>query len=383
MRLLCPHISSKVLIQFTIGCLIVLTGSLRAQDIPKLSRVGQGAFLSAELIYSLDNRPTTQCHASTIEEIDGGFIAAWFGGTHEKNQDVGIWTSRNINGSWSSPTEVANGEQSDILRYPCWNPVLFQPDKGPLMLFYKLGPSPSEWWGMLITSDDDGQTWSEPRELGESKYGQLLGPIKNKPVQLEDGTIICPTSIEYENEKEEDFWRVYFEISKDHGQTWEVTDYLNDGIEFDAIQPSILFHPNNLAPGGQGKLQILCRTQQGVIAQSWSEDGGKTWGNITATSLPNPNAGTDAVTLMDGRQLLVYNHTAREGSFPKGRNMLNVAISEDGISWKPVLTLERQEGEYSYPAVIQASDGLVHITYTYQRISIKHVLIDPSLLIDH
>lgn len=383
MRLLCPYKSSNLLIQFTIGCLIVLTGSLKAQDIPKLSKVGQGAFSSAELIYSLDNRPTPQCHASTIEEIDGGFIAAWFGGTHEKNQDVGIWTSRNINGSWSGPTEVANGVQSDILRYPCWNPVLFQPDKGPLMLFYKVGPSPSEWWGMLITSDDDGQTWSEPRELGESKYGQLLGPIKNKPVQLEDGTIICPTSIEYENEKDQDFWRVYFEISRNNGQTWEVTDYLNDGIKFDAIQPSILFHPNNLPPGGQGKLQILCRTQQGVIAQSWSEDGGKTWGEITATSLPNPNAGTDAVTLMDGRQLLVYNHTAREGSFPKGRNMLNVAISKDGISWVPVLTLERAEGEYSYPAVIQASDGSVHITYTYLRQLIKHVVVDPSLLIDH
>ena len=144
------------------------------------------------------------------------------------------------------------------------------------------------------------------------------------------------------------------------------------------IQPSILFHPNNLPPGRRGKLQILCRSQQGVIAQSWSEDGGKTWGEITATSLPNPNAGTDAVTLMDGRQLLVYNHTTGAGSFPKGRNMLNVAISNEGINWVPVLTLERAEGEYSYPAVIQATDGSVHITYTYLRQSIKHVVVDPA-----
>jgi predicted neuraminidase len=125
-------------------------------------------------------------------------------------------------------------------------------------------------------------------------------------------------------------------------------------------------------------MQILCRTQQQVISQSWSDDGGKTWSNMTATSLPNPNAGTDAVTLMDGRQLLVYNHTTRAGSFPKGRNMLNVAISNDGINWQPALTLERQEGEYSYPAVIQSSDGLVHITYTYQRLLVKHVVIDPT-----
>jgi predicted neuraminidase len=99
---------------------------------------------------------------------------------------------------------------------------------------------------------------------------------------------------------------------------------------------------------------------------------------MRATSLPNPNAGTDAVTLKDGRQMLVYNHTIRGNDFPSDRNMLNIAISEDGKSWEPVMTLERQEGEYSYPAVIQAHDGLVHITYTYRRQSIKHVVIDPS-----
>ena len=96
------------------------------------------------------------------------------------------------------------------------------------------------------------------------------------------------------------------------------------------------------------------------------------------TRIPNPNAGTDAVTLEDGRHLLVYNHTHRGIDFPSGRNMLNVAISDDGRSWRPLMTLERAEGEYSYPAVIQSSDGLVHITYTYRRESIKHVVVDPK-----
>ena len=98
---------------------------------------------------------------------------------------------------------------------------------------------------------------------------------------------------------------------------------------------------------------------------------------MTATALPNPNAGTDAVTLKDGRQLLVYNHTTRRGGFPSGRAMLNVAVSTDGTAWQPVLTLERAKGEYSYPAVIQTADGLVHITHTYQRRSVKHVVLDP------
>jgi len=361
----------SLLLLFLISDLSMAQVLSESYVLPEPAKVGEGALLKGELIYSLDNQPTPQCHASTIEEIDGGFIAAWFGGKHEKNDDVGIWISRNIDGKWSYPVEVVNGVQNEKLRYPSWNPVLFQPKQGPLMLFYKVGPSPSEWWGMLVTSADDGLTWSEPRKLGKGKHGDLLGPVKNKPVQLESGIIISPTSIEYGDDKNGDFWRIFFEISKDNGKTWEVTDYINDGIEFDAIQPSILFYPKN-------KMQVLCRTRQNVISQSWSEDEGKTWSKMTATSLPNPNAGTDAVTLTDGRQLLIYNHTTREGSFPKGRNMLNLAISNDGKNWKPVMTLERQKGEYSYPAIIQASDGLIHITYTFRRRSIKYVVIDPE-----
>ncbi|MFO7257464.1 MAG: exo-alpha-sialidase, partial [Bacteroidota bacterium] len=118
------------------------------------------------------------------------------------------------------------------------------------------------------------------------------------------------------------------------------------------------------------------------VAQAWSNDQGRTWSEMTATMLPNPNSGTDAVTLQDGRQLLVYNHTTKEGDEPKDRNMLNVALSDDGENWTPVMTLENEpiQAGYSYPAVIQTSDGLVHITYTYARESIKYVVLDPEKL---
>jgi len=125
-------------------------------------------------------------------------VSAFFGETHEKNPDVGIRVSRLVNGEWTWPEEVANGIESETKRYPCWNPVLFLPKDGPLILFYEVGPSPREWWGMLITSEDYGKTWSEPVQLGmNEKIGHLLGPVKNKPVQLADGTIISQTSIEY------------------------------------------------------------------------------------------------------------------------------------------------------------------------------------------
>jgi predicted neuraminidase len=308
-------------------------------------------------------------------ETPKGLVAAFFSGTKEKHPDVGIRVSRMVNGKWSWPEEVANGVINDTLRYPCWNPVLFLPKTGPLLLFYKVGPDPTTWWGMLIKSTDNGKTWSKPVKLGkDEKIGHLLGPIKNKPIQLSDGTIICPTSLEFVKDKVQD-WMVYFEVSRDNGKTWQVVGPIHDGVEFDAIQPSILTY------GGK-RLQVVCRTKQNVLSQSWSEDNGKTWGKMTALDLPNPNSGTDAVTLKDGRQLLVYNHSTKSGAEPKGRNILNVAISSDGLKWKPVMTLENEpiKDGYAYPAVIQTKDGKVHITYTYNRQSIKHAVVDPALL---
>lgn len=336
--------------------------------LPKVAGQDTPAHVASEFIFPIEDRPTKNSHASTIAETSEGLVAAWFGGTHEKNPDVGIWLSRNTGNGWTTPIEVANGYQDEELRHPTWNPVLFQPKEGPLMLFYKVGPSPSSWWGMLTTSTDNGVTWSEPTRLGQNPaIGNLLGPVKNKPIQLEDGSIVCASSTEDKG------WRVHFEVTKDLGKTWEVIGPINDAKLFNAIQPSILSY-------GDGKMQILCRTRENVVASAWSEDGGKTWSALSGTDLPNPNSGTDAVTLADGMQLLVYNHTIRESDFPAGRNMLNVAISKDGNAWHPVLTLERQPGEYSYPAVIQTADGKVHIVYTYRRETVKHVVIDPTKL---
>lgn len=344
--------------------MVLLSSCINAQEPEK----NQGPLVSSEFIYLEEDVSFPSCHASTIEETEHGLIAAWFGGTEERDPDVGIWVSRKVDGQWSKAVEVVNGVQNESLRYPCWNPVLFQPVQGPLMLFYKVGPSPQKWWGMVTTSDDEGLSWTEPAKLGEGPLGHLLGPVKNKPVQLADGTILCPSSSETRNK-----WRVHFEISANMGQSWEVVGPINDGIEFDAIQPSILFYPGE-------KLQILCRTKQGVVSQSWSEDQGRSWSPMEASMLPNPNSGTDAVTLKDGRQVLVYNHIIPDQTWGS-RSKLNVAVSEDGINWKAAALLEDDpdpDSEYSYPAVIQTRDGMIHITYTWNRKLIKHVVLDPT-----
>jgi predicted neuraminidase len=310
----------------------------------------------SEFVYN--SAPFASAHASTIEEAGGVIVAAWFGGSSEGAPDVGIWVSRRVDGKWTVPVEVANGMQPDGKRFPCWNPVLFKPKTGALTLYYKVGASPREWWGEVRSSGDAGGTWSGARKLPAG----ILGPIKNKPVQLANGTIVSPSSTESADTPPK--WRIHFERSSDRGATWSASAP-PEAPAINAIQPTIFVLPGGL-------LRALVRTQSQRIYETSSADSGATWSALVPTELPNPNAGIDGVTLRDSRQLLVFNRSETE------RTPLNVAISADGKSWQDVIVLEKDAGEYSYPAVIQTRDGLVHITYTWKRRRIKHVVIDPG-----
>lgn len=346
----------KALALLAFGCLAAST--LFAQ----IANPWRTGIITDEFIY--DKAPYPECHASTIAQTPKGLVAAWFGGTKERNPDVCIWVSRYVNGKWTEGVNVANGIQNDTLRYPCWNPVLFQIPNGELMLFYKIGPSPAKWKGFLKTSTDGGITWSAQQALPDG----FLGPIKNKPVLLKNGTIICPSS------SEEKGWKARFELTTDNGKTWKMVTVPNGNTQ-GAIQPSVLFHKD-------GRLQALCRSRDRAILETWSADNGLTWSPLAKTDLPNNNSGTDAVTLKDGRQLLVYNHVLPPGKEVKGpRTPLNVAISKDGKKWYAALILEDSPiSQYSYPSVIQTTDGMVHFVYTWRRQRIKHVVVDPSKL---
>ncbi len=283
-------------------------------------------------------------------------MAAWFGGAAEGDPDVGIWLSRKTGERWTAPVEAANGAGAGRPAEPCWNPVLFRPKKGPLLLFYKAGPSPSRWRGMMTRSDDGGGTWEQPRPLPAG----MLGPVKNHPLEIADGTILCGSSTE------DDGWRVHFETTTDQGVTWKRTPPINDGKTVGLIQPALL------RTGGRGIIALM-RSNAGRIYASKSEDAGETWTSPEPTVFPNPNSGLDAVTLRDGRHVLVYNPVT------EGRGILAVAVSGDGTTWRRVLTLEEGKGaEFSYPAVIQTRDGLVHIAYTWMRHRIRHAALDPA-----
>lgn len=315
--------------------------------------------VASEFVY--ERAAFRSAHASTILETRDGLLAAWFGGTEEGHPDVAIWVSRRGEAGWSTPVEVATGRQPDGRLHPCWNPVLFRPSRGPLVLFYKVGPSPREWWALARTSADEGRSWSDPVRLPDG----ILGPIRAKPVELAGGDVLAGSSTEH------DGWVVHMERWRGgdlaSASAWTRTGPLNDPGVFAAIQPTILVH-------SPSRIQILCRSRQGVVTEAWSPDAGRTWGPMAATRLANPSAGIDALRLADGRFLLVYNPTTG------GRDRLEIAVSAEGSEWDRAVVLESSPGEYSYPAVVQSADGLVHVTYTWRRERIRHVVVDPRLI---
>ena len=344
------------------------TGSGKYSFTEKLP-MRDSSIVTDEFLYTKATFP--ECHSATIAETTkGDLVATYFGGTKERNPDVCIWVSRKVKGSkeWTKPQMVADGIINDTLRKACWNPVVYQIPQGDLVIYFKIGSKVSDWSGWMVRSKDGGKTWSKREPLQKD----FLGPVKNKPV-MSRGRLIAPSSIESNG------WRLYFEYSDDMGKTWQRTDYVEaDSITIDgkkklkdlAIQPSIISLKD-------GRLAALARTRSEHIGITYSEDNGKTWSKIKLIDTPNNNSGLDAVTLSDGNHVLICNDKPIPNGIKNGKGLrtpLSLMTSSDGESWQHWMTLEDSPiSQYSYPSIIQTSDGHIHCIYTWRRQRIKHV----------
>ncbi len=325
-------------------------------------------------------------HASTVAELKGGDVmVAWFAGTKEGAPDVAIYGARLHRRLWSAPVELARAQG-----VACSNPVLFHSNDGRLWLYYKYGTSPGTWLGARKVSFDEGRSWSADEHL---KPG-ILGPIKDKPLVLPNGVIVSGSSVESPHS-----WTAWIERSSDDGNTWtkfgpltvpeaiDVPDAAALAASHEQAAPpesasagvsSKIYPPSATTVGiiqptvvnlGNHHLRFYARsrTRSARIAAADSFDDGKTWGAVHFLALPNPNSGIDAVRLKDGRIVLAFNNSYNR------RTPLNLAASADGEHFRIFKTLEDGPGQYSYPAIVQASNGDLLITYSWRRETIKFV----------
>lgn len=297
-----------------------------------------------------ENSPSPSCHASTLTYLSNGeILAAWFGGTCEGDPDVDIWLSRCNRGTWSHPIKIA--EEQGL---PHWNPVLFAKDDGRVYLFYKVGRTFSEWYTRVMISENNGQTWSQAKELVQGDRGGR-GPVRNKPIILQSGVWAAPASLESE------IWDAFVDLFSDQSETWTRSEMVpfdhESSLGKGIIQPT-------LWESEEDQVHMLLRSTEGFVYRSDSCDGGENWCQAYPTSLPNNNSGIDLVQTYEG--VLVLAHNPVGGNWGP-RTPLVISISEDqGLSWKQMFILEKEEGEYSYPAIILAN-GKLYLTYTWNR----------------
>ena len=349
----------------------------------------------ASAVKTLVSPPTASAHASCIARVNGETWLTWFGGTHESHNDVDIYLARETASGWSAPVRITADEN-----LPHWNPVLLPRENGA-DLFFKLGATIPGWKTMRVHIDSSGQPAGEIHELVPGDIGGR-GPVRNKCLTLSDGRILAPASIETkEPARWADAscagdigelprhdpalrWKPFVDVSYDGGETFtrvcpvpllkaakpsEVnmipskTPDLNAKPaipclvqRLGAIQPTLWQSKN-------GRVHMLLRSSEGFVLRSDSSDG-EDWSAACMTAIPNNNSGIDLVQMADGRLLLCLNPVSGDWA---ARTPLSLYLStDDGDTFRPLMTLEMTDGEYSYPS-LAAEGNTVYLSYTWNR----------------
>lgn len=320
---------------------------------------GSMRFYSSFVFDELPGVPVHHC--STLAEApNGDILCLWYGGSYESAEDQALYLARLPKGArtWEAPERMLwNPEQ------PPGNAVIFRtPDNKVGVVWGRMEQSRplrrGSGWGQCRlfyrTSGDNGHTWSTDAEIPDS-FGSLP---RNVPLTLQDGRFALPIS--GESPKGEGPFLLYLGAD---GATWS-----QGGVMERGSQPTVIQRDN-------GELLALLRGKP-RISSSTSSDGGQTWSPVTRTELKNPGAGIAMTRLKSGRVVLVFNDTDQSDRYP-----LSIIQSTDGgRTWEEQRTLEADWGEFSYPCIIQTSDGMIHVSYTYRRYTIKHCAFDEGWL---
>lgn len=356
----------------------VTTGTRFAEIFPAPSAIHSEPFKEEEFINEPGNM---QVHAASIAELkDHTLAAVWYGGQYEGAPDTRIYfttRARTPGASWALPVGIVDRDSAsrELSRYikKIGNPLIFTDQDDRLVLIY-VSVTVGGWSGSSLNikvSSDKGKTWSRSQRLTLSPFFNVSELVRNNPLRLTDGGFLVPLYHEFIGVFSELLWLcpgdgkqapIYYKTRL----TWG-TQYL---------QPAIL----GLTPGSAAAF-YRSRRPNSHVALSLSADAGATWSAPQYIDLPNPGSGLNALSLSDGRILLAFNDSSTR------RDNLSLAVSnieykvptEHAEHTERAVVLENTPGEeFSYPYMLRASDGKIHLVYTWQRKRIKHLVFNEA-----
>ena len=348
--------------------------------------------------------PTPMCHGSCLTALpNGSLLCVWFGGSREGAADTEIYFSvgrprytavkekkpdsgrehihdgrvqetLEVSCDWTEPVCITNMPEA------CWNPVLLVQHEH-VLLFFKTGNKIADWKTMVMLSRTDPVYWGHPRPLvpGDSTGGR--GPVRTKPILLPSGRICAGGSIERGE------WQCFCDYSDNFGITWNRTALLGLNLlalnlpeagEHGQAEPVAVSELPPLSAQSfngrgviqpviwqeMGRLHMYMRSTEGYIYSSVSEDEGKHWTDPQPTELYNNNSGFDVIRVPGGRLFLACNPV--RGNWGARTPLALFMGREDGSRWEMFLRLEKGKGEFSYPSLTYAFNGL-WVSYTYNR----------------
>lgn len=309
-------------------------------------------------------RAAPSAHASTMTILPNNqLMAAWFAGAQEGAKDVAIFTSILQPNGWSTPQKVADraslaGSIFANVR-KIGNPVLFTLNHRVYLWFVSVGVG--GWAGSqinLITSDDNGITWSKAKRLVTSPLINISTLVRTSAIRLQNNEIALP---------------VYHEWLLKYGELLRMDENGNILMKSrmpqrQSLQPSLIVENAQTAHAFLRDSSTMNQVQHLI-----THDGGALWQKMPPSPLPNPNSSVATLKLPDGKWLLVGNE--------QNRHVLNAWISQDqGKTWHLAKQLENGESEYSYPFLLLDLNGAIHLTYTWQRKTIRHMIFSQAWL---